>query len=96
MAAVTPHHTHLVKHPVSKLQELPEEVQPAVQEGEEAQQQEHDTWGRREGCVRDASVSGRRSRISRREEERLRNFCTFTPALKAIHLKGVIKLLDQI
>lgn len=40
---LTPPHTHLVKHPVSELQELAEEVQPAVQEGEEAQQQEHDT-----------------------------------------------------
>lgn len=47
MAVVTPRHTHLVKHPVSETQELGEEVEPAVQEGEEAEQQEHDTCGRR-------------------------------------------------
>ena len=37
------HDTHLVKHSVSETQELPEEVEPAVQEGEETQQEEHYT-----------------------------------------------------
>lgn len=37
-------HTHLVEYPVSKTQQLPEEVEPAVQEGEETQQKEHYTW----------------------------------------------------
>lgn len=44
--------THLVKHSVSKTQQLPEEVEPAVQEGKEAQQKEHytyDTKKNREG-----------------------------------------------
>lgn len=36
-------HTHLVEYPVSKTQQLPEEVEPAVQEGEETQQKEHYT-----------------------------------------------------
>lgn len=35
--------THLVKHSVSKTQQLPEEVEPAVQEGKETQQKEHYT-----------------------------------------------------
>lgn len=37
------HATHLVKHPVSETQQLPEEVEPAVQEGKETQQKEHYT-----------------------------------------------------
>ena len=41
-----PYTTHLVKHSVSKTQQLPEEVEPAVQEGEETQQKEHYT------CIR--------------------------------------------
>lgn len=40
--------------------------------------------------------SGHHSRVSRREEERLGKVALLTPALKAIHLKEVIKLLDQI
>lgn len=32
----------LVEHSVSKAEQLPEEVEPAVQEGEKAQQQQHD------------------------------------------------------
>lgn len=32
---------HLIEHSVSKTQELPEEVEPAVQEGKETQQEEH-------------------------------------------------------
>lgn len=33
--------SNLIKHPVSKTQQLPEEVEPAVQEGKEAEQKEH-------------------------------------------------------
>lgn len=42
------------------------------------------------------SSSGHRSQVSRREEEPLGKSGTFTSTLKAIHLKGVIKLLDLI
>lgn len=38
--------THLVKHSVSKTQQLPKEVEPAVQEGKETQQKEHYTYKR--------------------------------------------------
>lgn len=35
--------SYLVEHPVSKTQQLPKEVEPAVQEGKETQQKEHYT-----------------------------------------------------
>lgn len=35
------HTTHLVEHPVSKTQQLRKEVEPAVQEGKETQEQQH-------------------------------------------------------
>lgn len=39
--------THLIKHPVSEAQQLGEEVEPAMQEGKETQQEKHDSCNRR-------------------------------------------------
>ena len=41
--------THLIEHPVSETQQLPKQVQPAVEERKESQQKYHYTcWGNRE------------------------------------------------
>ena len=41
--------THLIEHPVSETQQLPKQVQPAVEERKEGQQEYHYTWwGKRE------------------------------------------------
>lgn len=89
------HTTHLVKHSVSKTQQLPKEVEPAVQEGKETQQKEHYTY----------------KRETNREEQGTRNtfilgiapsfligdgnltLMLLISVLKAIHLRSVINLL---
>lgn len=61
------HTTHLVKHSVSKTQQLPEEVEPAVQEGKETQQKKHNTYDREtERGYEEHFHSGHRSQLSRK------------------------------